>query len=171
MFGCDTPKRWPEVISRKWKWPGKSCRKWYAYSLPRRYERKWKMGWSLVGMPLKDGQNHRIIRQKKEAKVTYYRTNLEFKLATIWFLCLIYSMVKTTGSGNRMLFPTVMAGAYDKCFECPEYWDCIQREFMTELTITSPYVDSRVDSNTCTMSNPMPESTLSPRQGLRIWPL
>ncbi len=30
-----------------------------------------------------------------------------------------------------------------------------------ELTITSQYVDSRVDSNTCTMGNPMPESTLT----------
>ena len=41
---------------------------------------------------------------------------------------------------------------------------------MPELTITSPYVDSIVDSNTFTMGNPMtestktlmPESTLSP---------
>jgi hypothetical protein len=43
----------------------------------------------------------------------------------------------------------------------------------------SPYVHSRVDSNTLTMSkqplqarvdlNPMPESTLSPSQGLWIW--
>ncbi len=51
---------------------------------------------------------------------------------------------------------------------------------MPELTITSPYVVSRVDSNTCTctMGNPMPESTLTqcqsrlypPSQGLRIWP-
>jgi hypothetical protein len=47
---------------------------------------------------------------------------------------------------------------------------------MPELTITSPYVDS----NTCTMGNPvkaarvdlspMPESTSSRSQGLRIWP-
>jgi hypothetical protein len=51
---------------------------------------------------------------------------------------------------------------------------------MPELTITSPYVHplqsrlqhiyygqpyARVDLN------PMPESTLSPSQGLRIWPL
>ncbi len=28
----------------------------------------------------------------------------------------------------------------------------------------------RVDSNTFTMGNPMPESTLSPSQGLCIWP-
>jgi hypothetical protein len=43
---------------------------------------------------------------------------------------------------------------------------------------TSPYVDTRVDSNTFTMGqpyprvdhNPMPEPTLSPSQGLRIWP-
>jgi hypothetical protein len=43
---------------------------------------------------------------------------------------------------------------------------------MPELTITtSPYVHSRVDSNTFTMGNPMPGSTLSPSQGLRIWPL
>jgi hypothetical protein len=50
---------------------------------------------------------------------------------------------------------------------------------MPELNITSPYVHSRVDSKTFTMSNPharvdlnpMPESTLSPCQGLRIWPL
>jgi hypothetical protein len=51
---------------------------------------------------------------------------------------------------------------------------------MPELTITSPYVHSRIDSNTFTMGNPMPcrvdlnpmpESTLSPSQGLRIWPL
>jgi hypothetical protein len=41
---------------------------------------------------------------------------------------------------------------------------------MPELTITSPYVHSRVDSNTFTMGNPMPESTLSPCQGLWIWP-
>jgi hypothetical protein len=33
---------------------------------------------------------------------------------------------------------------------------------MSELTITSPYVPSRVDSNTFTMGNPMPESTLNP---------
>ncbi len=32
---------------------------------------------------------------------------------------------------------------------------------MPELTITSFYVHSRVDSNTFTMSNPMPESTLT----------
>ncbi len=42
----------------------------------------------------------------------------------------------------------------------------------------SPYVDSRVDSNTFTMGNharvdlkPMPESTLHPGHGIRIWPL
>jgi hypothetical protein len=33
---------------------------------------------------------------------------------------------------------------------------------MPELTIDSPYVHSRVDSNTFTMSNPMPESTFYP---------
>ncbi len=47
---------------------------------------------------------------------------------------------------------------------------------MPELTITSPYVDS----NTSAMGighwarvdlKPMPESALSPRKGLRIWPL
>jgi hypothetical protein len=43
-------------------------------------------------------------------------------------------------------------------------WDPIP-----ELTITSPHVQSRVDSNTFTMGNPMPESTLSPSQGLWIW--
>jgi hypothetical protein len=37
---------------------------------------------------------------------------------------------------------------------------------MPELTLTSPSVHSRVDSNTFTMGNPMPESTLSPSQGL-----
>jgi hypothetical protein len=47
---------------------------------------------------------------------------------------------------------------------------------MPELTIISPYADSRVDSNSCTMGNPMPESTLTlckvdfVRQGLGIWP-
>ena len=41
---------------------------------------------------------------------------------------------------------------------------------MPELSITSPYVHSRVDSNTFTMGIPMPESTLSPSQGLWIWP-
>ncbi len=54
---------------------------------------------------------------------------------------------------------------------------------MLELNITSPYVDYRVDTSTCTMGigngqpyarvdlNPMPvESTLSPSQKLRIWP-
>ncbi len=35
---------------------------------------------------------------------------------------------------------------------------------MPELTITSPYVHSKVDSNTFTMGNPMSESTW-------IWPL
>jgi hypothetical protein len=33
---------------------------------------------------------------------------------------------------------------------------------MPEITIISPYVHSRVDSNTLTMGNPMPESTLTP---------
>jgi hypothetical protein len=50
---------------------------------------------------------------------------------------------------------------------------------MPELTITSPYVHSRVGSNTFFMGNPMPESTstvyakvdfIPPSQGLRIWP-
>ncbi len=50
---------------------------------------------------------------------------------------------------------------------------------MPELTITSPYVQSRVNSNTFTISNPMPlwvdlnpmpESTLYPSKGLWIWP-
>ncbi len=36
---------------------------------------------------------------------------------------------------------------------------------MPELTTTSPYVHSRVDSNTFTMGNPMPESTFYPSQG------
>jgi hypothetical protein len=31
---------------------------------------------------------------------------------------------------------------------------------MPELTITSPYVDSSVDSKTFTMGNPMPESAV-----------
>ncbi len=50
---------------------------------------------------------------------------------------------------------------------------------MPELTITSPYVHSRVDYNTFTMNspfarvdlNPIPESTLFPSQVLWIWPL
>jgi hypothetical protein len=52
---------------------------------------------------------------------------------------------------------------------------------MPELTITSPNVHSRVDSNTFTLGigqpyarvdlKPLPESTLSPSQGLWIWPL
>jgi hypothetical protein len=50
---------------------------------------------------------------------------------------------------------------------------------MPEWNITSPYVLSRVDYNTFTMGqpyarvdlNPMPEPTLSPSQGLWIWPL
>ncbi len=37
---------------------------------------------------------------------------------------------------------------------------------MPGLTVTSPYADS----NTCNMGNPMPESSLSPSQGIRIWP-
>jgi hypothetical protein len=43
---------------------------------------------------------------------------------------------------------------------------------MPELAITSFYVDSRVDSNTFTMGNPMPESTLTPGRnlGFGIWP-
>ncbi len=47
----------------------------------------------------------------------------------------------------------------------------------SKLTITSPYVHSRVDSNTFTMGwatrvdlRPAPESALSPNQGLWIWP-
>ncbi len=41
---------------------------------------------------------------------------------------------------------------------------------MPELNITSPYVQSRVDSNTFTMGNPMPESTLTLCQS-RLYPL
>jgi hypothetical protein len=35
------------------------------------------------------------------------------------------------------------------------------RDIMPELTITSPFIHSKVDSNTFTMDNPMPESTLA----------
>jgi hypothetical protein len=49
---------------------------------------------------------------------------------------------------------------------------------MPELTITSSYVDSRVGSNTFTMGNLVPESTLIyvrvdfiARSGTKIWPL
>jgi hypothetical protein len=65
-----------------------------------------------------------------------------------------------------------------------EYRGRIQRKHglwdpMPQLTITSLYVHSRVDSHTFTMGNPMPESTLtlcqsrrySPSQGLWIWHL
>jgi hypothetical protein len=38
-----------------------------------------------------------------------------------------------------------------------------------ELTITSPHFRSRVDSNTFTMGNPMPESTLTQWQS-RLYP-
>ncbi len=40
---------------------------------------------------------------------------------------------------------------------------------MPELTIASPYVHSRVDSNTFTLGNPMPESTLTLCQ-IRLYP-
>ncbi len=40
---------------------------------------------------------------------------------------------------------------------------------MPELTITSPYVHSGVDSNTFTMGNPMPESTCTHCQ-CRLYP-
>jgi hypothetical protein len=40
---------------------------------------------------------------------------------------------------------------------------------MAELTITSFYVPSRVDSNTFTMGNPIPESTLTICQS-RLYP-
>ncbi len=40
---------------------------------------------------------------------------------------------------------------------------------MPQMTITSRYVHSRVDSNTFIIGNPMPESTLYPSQGLWIW--
>jgi hypothetical protein len=40
-----------------------------------------------------------------------------------------------------------------------------------ELTITSAYVDSRVDSNTCTMDNPMQELTLTLCQRLLYLPV
>jgi hypothetical protein len=42
-------------------------------------------------------------------------------------------------------------------------------DLMPELK--SPFVDSRMDSNTCTMGNPKPESTLSLSQRFRIRPL
>ncbi len=49
---------------------------------------------------------------------------------------------------------------------------------MPKSTYTSPCVASGVDSNTCIIGNPMPESDLNsipesslyPSQGLRIWP-
>jgi hypothetical protein len=40
---------------------------------------------------------------------------------------------------------------------------------MPELTITSPYVHSRIDSNTFAMGSPMPESTLALCQS-RLYP-
>jgi hypothetical protein len=45
--------------------------------------------------------------------------------------------------------------------------------FFRTAVRTSPYVHSRVDSNTITRVdiNPMPESTLSPSQRFWIWPL
>ncbi len=67
-----------------------------------------------------------------------------------------------------------------------QLWGRIQRKAwcmvwgpMPELTITSPYVHPRVDSNTCFHEhpyaradlNPMLESTLSPSQRFWIWPL
>ena len=48
--------------------------------------------------------------------------------------------------------------------EKPGLWDP-----MPELTLTSPYVDFRVDYNTCNMGNPMAESTLTLCQS-RLYP-
>ncbi len=42
---------------------------------------------------------------------------------------------------------------------------------MPELTLTSTYVHSSVNSNTFSMGNPMPESTLSPSKWHWVWPL
>jgi hypothetical protein len=44
-------------------------------------------------------------------------------------------------------------------------------EPMRELTTTYPYVDSDIYLYARVDLNPMPESTLSPSQGITIWPL
>ncbi len=44
-------------------------------------------------------------------------------------------------------------------------------DLTSELTITSPYVHYKVESNTFPMGNPTLESTLIPSRGLWIWPL
>ncbi len=61
----------------------------------------------------------------------------------------------------RKLPLTCVVGTEAKYKEKHVVWDS-----MPELAIIPPYIDSRVDSNTFTMNNAMPESTLSPSQGV-----
>ncbi len=69
---------------------------------------------------------------------------------------------------------------YPPLYLTPQYRDRIQRKTKNMHGVWDPYVHSRVDSNTFTMGighpyvrvdfNSLPELTLSPSQGLRIWP-
>jgi hypothetical protein len=70
------------------------------------------------------------------------------------------------GSGTSLTTPPQPTGPET----CPPFQRPNPKKNMLyrpELTITSPYVHSRVDSNTFTIGSPMPGSTFSPSQGFR----
>ncbi len=77
---------------------------------------------------------------------------------------------------SRPFNPFMRGSAVSKEAESEEKH--VVQDSMPELTITSPYINSSVDSNTFMMGNPISESTLTLcqsrlypyRKGLRIWP-
>ncbi len=85
-----------------------------------------------------------------------------------------FSIIRLTIENGKITTPPI---SMRLAFSGVALWGRIQKKHGVwdpmpefELTITSPNVHSRVDFNTFTMGNPMPESALSLSQGLWIWP-
>ncbi len=100
-------------------------------------------------------------KKKKKKKKTGGKLALIFLVAKNFTKLKIILFLNSTGPGSGIRKKTLLD--LDNENESKEKHGILDP--MPEFIITQPYVDS----NTCIMGNPMPKSTLSSSQGLKIW--
>jgi hypothetical protein len=104
------------------------------------------------------------IRFSDDAVAYFFALGQQVSTALFFYLHSNLQLVsfKKSGAAQELTRPYHDTTSEAESKEKHSVWDPVP-----ELTITSPYVHSRIDSNTFTMGNPVPESTCRPKHYAR----